>query len=193
MLLQKKYIADHLSKQSKRNKGELPTYYVADAGHPAIIDRDVFDEVQRIAAERRAKYVPDKHINGKFAFSSKIICAHCGKAYKRIVANGNAGWNCSTYTRKGVGNCYGKKIPEAILFELAQSVLGTATFDAAIFAVKVDHIEVQRPNEVIFHMIGGERIVREWEDRSRRDSWTDAMKAKTRARSASYWEGRRDV
>lgn len=45
-ILQKEYIADHLSHRRKRNGGELPRYFVENA-NPAIIEQEVFDEVQR--------------------------------------------------------------------------------------------------------------------------------------------------
>ena len=42
MLLQKTYIADAISKKSKKNNGELPRYHVEDT-HKAIIDKETFD------------------------------------------------------------------------------------------------------------------------------------------------------
>ena len=45
LLLQKEFIADPISKQRKKNHGELPQYYVEDT-HPAIIDKATFDYVQ---------------------------------------------------------------------------------------------------------------------------------------------------
>ena len=44
LLLQKVFVADHLTKKNVPNNGELPKYYVKD-NHEAIIDRDLFDRV----------------------------------------------------------------------------------------------------------------------------------------------------
>ena len=44
-LLQKKYVADHLSKKEKRNFGELPRYY-AEGTHPAIVSPETFKRTQ---------------------------------------------------------------------------------------------------------------------------------------------------
>ena len=88
-LLQKTYIADIFTHQSKRNMGELPKYYVYDS-HPAIIDRDTFRKVQEEIARRagkkrtssKAKTELGKY-SGKFAFSELLICGECGSPYRR--------------------------------------------------------------------------------------------------------------
>ena len=53
-LLQKTYIADCISKKTKKNNGELPMYYVEN-NHPAIIERAMFDRVQEELARRSSK------------------------------------------------------------------------------------------------------------------------------------------
>ncbi len=50
-LLQKTYIADLFTRQSKKNTGELPQYYVHDCP-PAIIDKVTFQRVQEEMARR---------------------------------------------------------------------------------------------------------------------------------------------
>ena len=52
LLLQKEFISDPISKQRKKNKGQLPQYYVEDT-HPAIIDKETFDYVQSEIARRK--------------------------------------------------------------------------------------------------------------------------------------------
>ncbi len=88
-LLQKTYIADIFTHQSKRNMGELPKYYVHDC-HPAIIDRETFRKVQEEIARRtgkrrtssKAKTELGKY-SGKFAFSELLFCGECGSPYRR--------------------------------------------------------------------------------------------------------------
>ncbi len=88
-LLQKTYIADIFTHQSKRNMGELPKYYVHDC-HPAIIDRETFRKVQEEIARRagkkrtssKAKTELGKY-SGKFAFSELLVCGECGSPYRR--------------------------------------------------------------------------------------------------------------
>ncbi len=88
-LLQKTYIADIFTHQSKKNMGELPKYYVHDS-HPAIIDRETFRKVQEEIARRagkkrtssKAKTELGKY-SGKFAFSELLVCGECGSPYRR--------------------------------------------------------------------------------------------------------------
>ena len=88
-LLQKTYIADIFTHQSKRNMGELPKYYV-HGSHPAIIDRETFRKVQEEIARRagkrhtssKAKTELGKY-SGKFAFSELLVCGECGSPYRR--------------------------------------------------------------------------------------------------------------
>ena len=50
-LLQKYFIEDFMTHREVKNRGELPMYFVEDT-HPAIIQRETFDAVQREIAKR---------------------------------------------------------------------------------------------------------------------------------------------
>ena len=80
LLLQKEFISDPISKQRKKNKGQLPQYYVEDT-HPAIIDKETFDYVQSEIA-RRKELGPraNKSLN-LTCFSGKLKCPFCGISY----------------------------------------------------------------------------------------------------------------
>ena len=88
-LLQKTYIADLFTHQSRKNMGELPKYYVHD-GHPAIIDRATFQKVQGQLARRSSKKKTSSKAktelgkySGKYALSELLICGECGSPYRR--------------------------------------------------------------------------------------------------------------
>jgi len=102
MLLQKTITTDF---KKRRNKGEVPMYYVKNT-HQAIISRKDFEKAQELMVERakskgniegnREKYLK------RYVFTSTIVCGHCGNTYKRHLDNcGNAAesacWVCSTY------------------------------------------------------------------------------------------------
>ncbi len=53
LLLQKEYVSDPIFKQRRKNRGELPQYYVENT-HEAIIDKETFDYVQNEMARRKA-------------------------------------------------------------------------------------------------------------------------------------------
>jgi len=174
-LLQKRFVKDHLTKALVINYGELPKYY-AEGTHEATIDVDTFERAQEIMSESR-KRGPAKNANkNRYAFSSKIRCQKCGKNYKRLVARGSAKWNCSTYLNSGKTHCSGGSIPEDSLMTLVAKVMGQKVFDAAIFNDHISELVVGESNNITFNFKDGHSIETTWQDRSRRDSWTDEMK-----------------
>lgn len=72
-LLQKTFTADFLTKQKKKNEGELPQYYV-EGHHEAIISKEVFEYVgQKLQSQAiRRVSVP---------LSGKIFCGVCGERF----------------------------------------------------------------------------------------------------------------
>ena len=94
-LLQKTYTADYLSKKTKKNHGEVPQYFVED-GHPAIIDKDTFETVQRMLGARK----PGKNrASCKGLFASRVQCADCGSWYGKKV------WHSTDKYRKVIWRC----------------------------------------------------------------------------------------
>lgn len=189
-LLQKKYVADHLTKKLVRNHGELPQYY-AENTHEPIIDEITFRRAQAIMADSRQKNSPDKATTGRYPFSGKILCVQCGKNYKRKTTNGKISWNCSTYLRYGKAACHAKQIPEDTLMALSAEVLGRSEFDEAVFRGQISAIRVPEFNKVVFIFLDGREIEKTWQDKSRRDSWTEEAKQKARQRQLDYLERRR--
>ena len=59
-------------------------------------------------------------------------------------------------------------IPEDKLLEM------TSDIDVS----QVDHIKVERENTIIIVFKDGTKIARQWQDRSRAESWTDEMRQK---------------
>lgn len=104
VVLQKTYIENHLSHKQIRNKGELPKFHITDA-HPAIVDRHIFEQAQRIAAMRRVK-----NGNSTYPYGNMLRCPHCGKLLVHGSLNNfyfggsrirNGGWGC--YGEDGCG------------------------------------------------------------------------------------------
>ena len=177
LLLQKQYRIDHLSKVDCPNRGELPQYLVRD-NHEAIVSHEVFEEVQQSIVERAAAF-PDGHgVRLHYPFSQKLVCGYCGKHYKRRVNSGKIAWQCSTFMTRGKSFCPAKQIRESILEAASAEVLGTDAFDAELFEREIDHIRVCEGNLLVFIFRDGYKAEKMWKDPSRRDSWTDEMKAK---------------
>lgn len=94
-LLQKTYTADFLTKKVKKNTGELPQYYIENS-HPAIIDRETFDLVQKEIERRRPNR---RQLHKSSPFNAKIICGDCGGYYGRKV------WHSGSKYQKYVWRC----------------------------------------------------------------------------------------
>lgn len=176
-LLQKKYVADHLSKAEKINHGELPKYY-AEETHPAIVSPDVFQRAQELIERNRILNGIACDAPQYTVFTGMIVCGKCGKRYRRKVSRTEVAWNCATYLTFGKKECFAKQIPEDILMSTTASVLEIASFDAEIFKETIEKIIVPAFNRLVFVFKDGTEIERIWEDKSRRDSWTDEMRAR---------------
>lgn len=97
-LLQKTYTTDFLSKKQKRNRGELPQYYVV-SGHKPIIDPELYDYTQEIY---RARRTADHQFSGIDAFSGKMYCGLCGNYYGvRPWHKKDRVWQCREKAKKG--------------------------------------------------------------------------------------------
>jgi len=117
VLMQKTYVTDCISKTVKRNKGERPMYYIKD-NHPAIIPRDVFNQVReemtRRASKRKVMQKTGKTEQGKYsskyALSELLVCGECGTPYKRCTwaRNGQKRivWRCISRLEFGKKHCH---------------------------------------------------------------------------------------
>jgi len=169
LLLQKKYVKDHLTKKTCINKGELPQYYVEN-NHNAIIDRDTFLKVQNEIKKRTTAPSRLKQ-KVKYPFTSKIICGQCGKHYRRKINNAGTKyahpvWICGTYNSLVKKFCSSKQIPENILTELVPD--------------DFKEIIVLEQNKIIIVLNDGSKIEKTWQYKSRSESWTDEMRRKAR-------------
>ena len=188
-LLQKKYVADHLTKRLVRNHGELAQYYV-EGTHDAIIDPNTYELAQRRIAQNTEKCNIKKPTTARYPFSGKIVCGNCGKHFGRKTTHGRVSWICTTFQFVGKSACPAKQIPEPTLLAVCCDVLGIAEFDERVFTKRISGIRVTAPNELLFLLADGHTETRVWKDRSRRESWTDEMKEAARQRFA---QKRRDL
>lgn len=97
-LLQKTYTVNYLDHTKAINTGQIPQYYVEN-NHPAIVDRDTWEQVQ-IEMERREKL--GAHYSSSDVFSSKLICEDCGGFY------GKKKWHSNTKYERFIYQCNSK-------------------------------------------------------------------------------------
>ncbi len=181
-LLQKKFVADHLTKKEIWNKGQLKQYF-AEGTHPAIIDAEIYERANEIMEQRRLAFRVDCEKQMRYPFTGIIRCELCGKKYQRRASKGRYFWICSTFQKEGKASCHSKQIPEPTLMKATAEVLGSDGFDEAIFAEKITEIRVPGANALEFVFTDGRVIEKTWLDRSRSESWTDEMRETARQKS----------
>ena len=182
LLLQKEFVADPITKQKKKNRGELPQYYVEDT-HPPIIDKATFDFVQEEMARRRELgALANKSLNTS-CFTGKIKCPYCGQSYmhNKRVKNGNVQeyWNCGSKKKKKIGDgCpVGGTINHKNMVKVCTEVLGLTEFDESVFLEQVDHIDVPERYTLEFHMADGRVITKDCPNTGHQDCWTPERRA----------------
>ena len=115
-LLQKSYVVDCITKETRKNNGEIPQYYVTD-NHEAIISRELFhlvqEEMARRAGKRRVATKAVKTERGKYsskyALTELLSCGDCGTQYRRVTwARGGKKkvvWRCINRLENGTKYC----------------------------------------------------------------------------------------
>lgn len=201
MLLQKEFIESPLTHRRKKNRGELPQYWVENT-HEAIIDKATFDYVQAEMV-RRKELGPfaNKSLNIT-CFTGKIKCEKCGKSLMRSTRNNRAkrtqlgdkliGWMCGT-RKTGDGNCTTKEIPDRCIRQSCTEALGIDDFDEELFAERVEYISVPENGKLTFHFKDGSHKTLGWVNTSKKDAWTEEARASVSAYRRNHPAKRKDI
>lgn len=126
VVLQKTFVSDLFTKTVKKNRGELPMYYVKNH-HIPIIEPAVFDRVQvEIARRGSLRAVSDKTMtqnakySSKYALTGLVECGDCGCKYRRTTWSKRGikkvVWRCISRLDHGTKYCTkSPSIPEESL------------------------------------------------------------------------------
>ena len=93
-LIQKRYTTAALPHKQKKNKGELPQYYITGS-HPPIISREIYEQAQRLKESRFSETRRAPH-----TFTHRIQCPSCGRFYRHINSSGTSKWACPNRVNK---------------------------------------------------------------------------------------------
>lgn len=114
LLQGKTYTVNPIGHKRKDNNGEARSYIIEN-NHEAIISLEDWNKAQEITEKRCVLNADGKrrgttHNSKQSIFTSKIVCAYCGKNYVRRKTHAGtkyekAIWNCSTVCRQGKENC----------------------------------------------------------------------------------------
>ena len=187
-LLWKKFRNNHIEKKKVPNRGELPMFY-AEGTHPAIIDAETFERVQRRLAEvheTAVKRAPKTHS----VFSGIIRCECCGRPYLRIKNHQYFAWKCAAKKKQGDRVCPSAQIREDILQAAAAQALGIDEFDEHEFQSRIADITAKSDRTLIFHFRNGTESEIKWQPASRSQSWTPEMKAAAAERGRKKRRGK---
>lgn len=103
----KQEVADFLTGQ--RTDRDETQWMVVDRPDLRIIEPEVFEQAQKIMADRgRAFKVDKERQSNKYLFSTLIKCKECGWSFRRTVRtykNTYVRWVCSGHNGKGADNC----------------------------------------------------------------------------------------
>jgi DNA invertase Pin-like site-specific DNA recombinase len=112
--MQKTYIANYLTKTTKNNEGELPSYYI-EQSHEPIIPPDEWDAVQ---AEIERRKTLGRPVSCQSPFATKIQCGDCGAWFGSKVWQSNTKyrqiiWRCNDrYHKRGKRDCQTSHVKE---------------------------------------------------------------------------------
>lgn len=174
-LLNKRYTLDPLSKETKRNYGEKPQYFVENS-HEGIISWELFEAVQK-EIKRRAPIKKRLPHHGK-PYTGFLFCGACGAPFNRKKTPTQTFWRCARNLGMREGKCGMKGIPEQALERILTEVLGTTDLSEETLSTQIEKMVITKPNEIVLHMNDGREITRHWQDRSRSESWTKEMREK---------------
>ncbi|MDO5392388.1 MAG: recombinase family protein [Eubacteriales bacterium] len=117
--LQKYYTPADRRNQTRRNHGEVQSYYISE-NHEPIITTEVWEQVQEMREYRKKERnigqdSTSKYTN-RYPLSGMLICPYCGNTLRRRqVYKGKIQWLCSTYIEKGKSTCKGIRVDDTVL------------------------------------------------------------------------------
>lgn len=171
LLLQKTFRENHITKRTIKNEGQKPKY-LAENAHEAIIDLSIFNAVQAEIERRADLLTPSQPRKPQYPYTGKIVCAKCGKHFRRKTTKTQLVWVCATFNTRGKRFCASKQIPESTLDALVAEIVSNPA--------DIQKIIADDGNTLHFHLADGSVVTRIWADRSRRESWTADKREKAR-------------
>lgn len=168
LLLQKTKVIDPISHKKIRNKGEYPQYYVRD-DHEGIIDREIFEKVQKLYKERSEMGSGHQRTAKTTIFYQKIVCGKCGCNYVHGKAKCKNGYVSEYYycgcrqQKKPV--CHNCQISRETIEYCFARLMDLKEFDEDVFLDKVKRIVVTRDEPLRFVFKNGSYKEIKWRRR----------------------------
>ncbi len=163
-LLQKSYTVDYLTKEVRKNNGEVKQYLIQNS-HEPIIEPDVFDAVQKELSKRNT-YRAKKRDNSPF--SNKLVCGDCGSFYGHKVWHNHANterndvWYCN-HKYSNAEKCQTPVLQEDDIKQAFEELLKKIGCEDASYSDKswqktVDFLEIFKDSRLLFHLTDGRMV-----------------------------------
>lgn len=162
-LLQKTYTVDYLTKEKRKNGGEVKQYLVQNS-HEPIIDPQVFDRVQEKLKKRSKNH---RGLRDKSPFCNKLICADCGSYYGHKVWHNRANtehydvWYCY-HKYDGAKKCETPILHENEIRIAYEKMLKTRGIDERFSESRwyelVEEVMVLRDKRMVFMLCDGMQV-----------------------------------
>ena len=163
-LLQKTFTVDYLTKEVRRNNGEVPSVRVRNS-HEPIIEPEVFDRVQSMlatSAKRRAK------VRTKHPLARKLVCGDCGSFYGhkvwRLRSTGEHYnvWYCN-HKYDGDKTCESPRLRDEEIKAAFEKMLQKCSDPAPVYTDEkwnelVESVKVCRGGHLIFNLTDGKIV-----------------------------------
>lgn len=189
LLLQKTYRQNHITKKKLKNNGEHSQYLVRD-NHQGIISKIDFEKVQTMMSIRSEQFKTGPKGNATlYPFTHVIRCANCGGYFRRRKTKEKAYYHCQNKINNIGIECHNQQIPEFELYRMATETLGLDEFRKEKFLNKVDYMIALPGKKVEFHFKKGTCIVKDWNFKSRAESWTKEMREQARKNAIASLKG----
>ena len=117
--LQKYYTPPTRRNATRRNRGEVQSYYISE-NHEPIVPPEIWERVQQrkeqTKRERNIGQDGTKKFQNRYPLSGLLICPYCGRTLRRRqVYKKKIQWLCSTYIEKGKKACRGIRVDDETL------------------------------------------------------------------------------
>lgn len=163
-MLQKTYTVDYLTKERRKNNGELPKYLI-EYSHDPIIEPELFDRVQ---AKLEAQAPNRQKIRSNSPLSNSIICGVCGGFYGHKVWHNHANterydvWCCNA-KYDGANKCKSpvlreEEIKAAFADVLKQTGKDNGKYTDVLWRKLVETVTVFPDRRLEFRLKTGEKI-----------------------------------
>ena len=132
----KTYTVDSITHKRAKNNGEEDRYYIKDH-HEPIINREDFEQAQKILKSRNNIRMTGRRMTKKFTFSGRFRCGFCGRVYiRKSLYKKRMAWDCISVARGAREFCPDSKL-------MHQDVIESCFMEAFELITKSDGLALE--------------------------------------------------